>query len=42
MKELLKVPGWLEKGSAVVGPEGIDCYACHIRDGKTPGGDKLS
>jgi mono/diheme cytochrome c family protein len=35
-------PGYLEQGAEVVGPDGVNCYACHIRDGKTPGGDPLS
>jgi len=35
-------PGYLAQASKVLGPEGINCFACHIKNGKTPGGDKLS
>ncbi|TAH38122.1 MAG: c-type cytochrome [Planctomycetota bacterium] len=35
-------PGYLDKGGELIGPGGVDCYACHIKDGKEPGGDKLS
>lgn len=35
-------PDYLQKGAALVGPAGVGCYSCHIKDGKEPGGDKLS
>ena len=33
---------YLTKGADLVGKKGINCYACHIKDGVEPGGDKLS
>ncbi|HEX9793589.1 MAG TPA: c-type cytochrome, partial [Planctomycetota bacterium] len=37
-----EIEGYLEKGGELIGPQGVNCYACHIRDGQAPGGDKLS
>lgn len=37
-----EIPGYLQAAADVVGRKGVNCYACHIRDGVEPGGDKLS